>query len=272
VAEGIVPPRRAVAHGRVARLLAPLAVGLGTLGVGAVALWPLRSLSTDEAVAVTRARQPLGDLLHTIVHQEPAQAGFLLILKGAALAGTDERTMRAASVMLALAAALTAVLGALLLGRVEGLVAGIALGANAGAVAASREAAPYALGLLGVVVATLLLVLALERGRAWWWALYGVACVALPLTHPLAASVLLAHAAALVAHREWRSSRLGVGIAAAGMTLAALIVAWAAADRLDAPDGTGGFDSRTSATARRRGRLEPCSGRGAAGLYALIAG
>lgn len=245
VSEGIVTPQAGTSSTptRVAWLLAPLAVGLGTLGVGAIALWPFRSLSTDEAVAVTQARQPLGDLLHTIVHHEPAQAGFLLILKGAALVGTDERTMRAASVIaLALAAALTVVLGTLLLGRVEGVVAGIALGANAGAVAASREAAPYALGLLGVVVATLLLVLALQRRTVWLWALYAIACVLLPLTHPLAASVMVAHAGTLVVRRERREARLCLAVAAVGMTLAVALVTWMAADRLDTPGGGSSLD------------------------------
>ena len=42
-------------------------------------------------------------------------------------------------------------------GALRGLVAGVALAANAGVVEASREARPAALGLLGIVVATLLL-------------------------------------------------------------------------------------------------------------------
>jgi mannosyltransferase len=277
VSEGIVTPqvRASSTHGWVGWLLAPLAVGLGTLAVGAVALWPVRSLSTDEAVAISRARQPLSDLLHTIVHHEPAQTGFLLTLKGAALVGTNEPTMRAPSVIaLALAAVLTVVLGMLLLGHVEGLVAGIALGANAGAVAAAREAAPYALGLLGVVVATLLLVVALGHRRAWLWVLYAVACALLPLTHPLAASVLIAHGAALMTDRDWRSTRLAVGATTAGMALAAALVALMSVDRLDTPDGTSGFDL----AAMGRGLLggsgwSPVLVVGAlAGLAALVAG
>jgi mannosyltransferase len=243
VSEGTVTLQAGVSrtHARLLWMLAPLAVGLGTLTVGAAALLPFRSLSTDEAVAVARARQPLGDLLHTIVHHEPAQAGYLLTLKAATLAGTDERTLRAASVIaLALAAALTVVLGTLLLGRLEGLLAGVALGTNAGAVAVSRDAAAYALGLLGIVVATLLLVAAVERRRPWWWVLYGITCVVLPLTHPLAASVLLAHALALLVRRERHAA--GVGIVAAGMVIATVIVAWMAVDRFDVPGGTGGLD------------------------------
>lgn len=223
----------------VAWTLAPLLVGLGTLAVGVATLAPFRSLSTDEAVALARAREPLRDLLHTIVHDEPAQAGHLLLLEAAALAGTDERTARAASLAaLALAAALLVVLGTRLLGRVEGLVAGIALGASAGPLAVAREAAPYALGLLGIVVATLALVLALERDRGWWWVLYGVACVALPLTHPLAASVLLAHVAALATRRGPHRSRVGLATAAAGLALSAAIVAWLALDRSGTAGGS----------------------------------
>jgi mannosyltransferase len=261
-------------HARRGWVLAPLAVGLGTLVVAAVALWPLRSLSTDEAVAVDRARQPFGDLLHTIAHHEPAQAGYLLTLKAATLAGTDERTLRAASALaLALAAALTVVLATLLLGRVEGLLAGVALGANAGAVAVSVEAAPYALGLLGVVVATLLLVVAIERRSPWLWALYAVACVVLPLIHPLAASVLLAHAAALVVRPGPRGAA-GVVIAAAGLAVAALIVGWLALDRLDAPDGTGGFDLGEAGNGLiRAAGWNPLLALAAiAGLAALLAG
>jgi len=220
VSEGTITFQAGVprTHARLGWMLAPLAVGLGTLVVAAVALWPFRSLSTDEAVAVDRARQPFGDLLHTIAHHEPAQAGYLLTLKAATLAGTDERTLRAASALaLALAAALMVVLATLLLGRVEGLVAGVALGANAGAVAVSVEVAPYALGLLGVVVATLLFVAAVERRSPWLWALYAVACLVLPLIHPLAASVLLAHAAALVVRPGRRDPGAAILIAAAGL-------------------------------------------------------
>jgi mannosyltransferase len=262
-------------HARIGWMLAPLAVGLGTLVVAAVALWPFRSLSTDEAVAVDRARQPFGDVLHTIAHHEPAQTGYLLTLKAATLAGTDERTLRAASVLaLAVAAALMVVLATLLLGRVEGLIAGVALGANAGAVAVSVEAAPYALGLLGVVVATLLLVAAVECRSPWLWALYAIACVVLPLTHPLAASVLLAHAAALVVRPRRRDAGAGVFIAAAGLAVAAVIVVWLALDRLDAPDGTGGFDLGEvgNGLIRAAGWSPLLAVAAIAGLAALLAG
>ena len=219
--------------------LAPPAVGAGTLALGVVSLGDA-PLSTEEAVAVTHARQPVGSLLHTVVHDDPAQAGFLLVLKAAALVGTDERTMRIASlVALSLAAALTVLLGTLLAGRVAGLVGGLALGAHAGTLDAAREVAPYALGILGVVAATLALALAVERGGTWRWGLYAVACATLPLTHPLAASALLAHGAALAVIGE--RARRGLLVVTPGAILAAAAIGWMAVDRHAAPDGTQGL-------------------------------
>jgi mannosyltransferase len=222
--------------------LAPVGVALGSLALGAAALGH-RSLTTNEATSVAQARGPLGALLSTIAHDDPGQAGELLLLKLAATVGADERTIRAPSaIAVALAAGLLVVLGTMLLGRVGGVVAGIALAANAGVVEASREARPYALGLLGIVVATLLFVFALERGGGWRWIPYAIAGAALPLTHPLAASVLAAHGAALIVLRE-RAGLRRAGIAlVSGTVVAGLLLAWMAADRFDAPDGTGGLD------------------------------
>ena len=222
--------------------LAPLAVALGSFALGAVALGN-RSLTTDEAASIAQARASLGTVLSTVVHDDPGQAGWLLLLKLASTLGVDERTLRMPSaIAVALAAGLMVVLGTMLLGRAGGLLAGIALAGNAGVVEASREARPYALGILGIVVATLLLVVALERGGGWRWVPYAVAAAALPLTHPLAASVLAAHGAALLALRD-RADLRRAGIAlVAGTAVAAVLLAWMAADRLDAPDGAGTLD------------------------------
>ena len=247
--------------------LAPLGVALGSLCLGAVALGH-RSLTTDEATSVAQARGSLGALLSRIVHDDPGQAGQLLLLKLAATVGANERTIRAPSaIAVALAAGLLVVLGTMLLGRVGGVVAGIALAVNAGVVEASREARPYALGLLGIVVATLLFVVALERGGGWRWGLYALVGASLPLTHPLAASVLAAHGAALIVRRD-RDDLRRAGIALVIGTIAAgLLLAWMAADRLDAPDGTGGLDLE------RLGRgMAPATGWNPVLVAAAIAG
>ena len=229
-------------HAGFAWRLAPLAVALGSLALGGTFLGR-RSLSTDEAISVAKANAPLRDVLSTVVHHDPGQAGGLLLLKLASVFGDDELTLRAPSaIAVALAAGLIVVLGTMLLGRVGGLVAGIALAANAGVVEASREARPYAFGILGIVLASLLFVCARERGGGVWWVLYAISGAALALTHPLAASVLAAHGAALIAMREREGLRragiaLVVGVAASG-----LLLAWMAADRLDDLDAAGRLD------------------------------
>lgn len=222
--------------------LAPGAVGLGSLALGAVALGH-RSLTTDEAASIAEAREPLGTVLSTIVHDDPGQAGGLLLLKLASTFGSGELTLRAPSaVAVAIATGLLVVLGTMLLGRVGGLVAGIALAVNAGVVEASREARPYALGILGIVVATLLLSFAVEHGGGWRWIPYAVAAAALPLTHPLAASVLAAHGAALVALRDREDLRRAGVALIAGTAVAGLLLVWMAADRIDTPDAAGALD------------------------------
>ena len=226
----------------VAWALAPVAVALGSLALGAVALGH-RSVSTDEAASLAQARGSLGTVLSRIVHDDPGQAGNLLLLKLASTVGDDERAIRAPSaIAVALAAGLLVVLGTMLLGRLGGVVAGIAMAANTGVIEAAREARPAALGILGVVVVTLLFVFALERGGGWRWVVYAVAVAALPLTHPLAASVLAAHGAALLARRD-REDLRRAGIALlAGTAVAGLVLAWMAADRFDTVDGTGELD------------------------------
>ena len=200
--EGIAAAERAGTSRELAWRLAPVGVALGSLALGVVALGH-RSLTVDEAASAAAAQGSLGTVLSRIVHDDPGQAGGLLLLKLARTIGDSELALRLPSaIAVALAAGLLVVLGTMLLERVGGLVAGLAFAVNAGVIEASREARPYALGLLGVVLATLLFVFALERGGGWRWIPYAVIAAALPLTHPLAASVLAAHGAALIALRE----------------------------------------------------------------------
>ena len=253
--------------------LAPVGVALLSLALGAVALGH-RSLTVDEAASAAAAQGSLGTVLSRIVHDDPGQVGGLLLLKLSRTIGDSELALRLPSaIAVALAAGLLVLLGTMLLERVGGLVAGLAFAVNAGVIEASREARPYALGLLGVVLATLLFVFALERGGGWRWIPYAVIAATLPLTHPLAASVLAAHGAALIALRE-RPDLRRAGIAVVlGTVVAGALLAWMAADRFDAPDG-----GRTLDLADLGHGLVHAIGRNpvlviaaAAGLYALFA-
>ncbi len=270
--EGIAVAERAGTSGELAWRLAPAGVALGSLALGVVALGH-RALTVDEAASAAVAQGSLGTVASRIVHDDPGQAGGLLLLKLAGTIGDSELALRLPfAVAVALAAGLLVVLGTLLLERVGGLVAGLAFAVNAGVIQASREARPYSLGLLGVVLATLLLVIALERGGGWRWGPYAVVAAVLPLTHPLAASVLAAHGAALIALRE-RPDLRRAGIAlVAGTAIAGALLVWIAVDRADAPDGAGALDvSRLG-----HGLLHPIGANpvlvvaAAAGLYALF--
>ena len=204
-----------------------------------------RSLSTDEAAAL---RKPRGRRF-TVLVERPSTTIRGRRVSPAAQARdkplvTDERAFRAPSaIAVALAAGLMVVLGTMLLGRLAGVVAGMALAANAGVVEASREARPYA---------------ARDARRsspprsssssrssaaaAGAGSPMRVAAAALPLTHPLAASVLAAHGAALIALRDRPDlRRAGVGAPRRDGRRRALL-AWMAADRYGAPDGAGALD------------------------------
>lgn len=219
------------------RALAPLAVALCSLALGVVALGH-RSLSAAEASLLDRADVAPGDLLSRIVHHDPGQAASLVLARVGSTLGHGEAFLRLPSaVLVAVATGLAVVLGTMLLGRMGGLLTGIAFAGNAGVVEASRESGGYAPGLLGVVGATVLLVWGVQRGGTWRWCAYAVCAALLPLTHPLAASVLLAHAAALASVRD-RSElrRAGVALLVA-LVAAGALLAWMTADRRDAVAG-----------------------------------
>ena len=218
---------------------APLAVAVGSFLLGLVALGH-RSLSTDEAVTLGQADGSLSAVLSRLWHHDPAQTGGVLLLKLGSSFGTDEAALRLpAAVAVALAAGLLVVLGTMLMGRVAGLVGGLAFVLNAGVVEASRSARPYAAGLLGIVLATLLFVWALERG-GFRWGPYVVVAALLPLTHPLAASVLVAQGVALIAVRDRRPDLRAAGIAlVVGGALAAVLLGWMAVERYGDADGAG---------------------------------
>ena len=221
---------------------APLGVAIASLALGVVALGH-RSLSTEEAVALGQADGSWRAVLSRLWHHDPAQTGGVLLVKIGRSVGSDEVALRLpAAVAVAVAAALLVVLATMLMGRVAGLVAGLAFALNAGVVEASRSARPYAAGLLGIVLATLLFLWALERGGGLRWGLYAVAAACLPLTHPVAASVLAAHAVVLIVLRDRRPELRAAGVALlVASVVAGLLLGWMAADRHGDVDGTDGL-------------------------------
>ena len=251
--------------------LAPFAVALGSLLLAVPGLGR-RSLSTDEAGPLVQAEGSTGAVLRRILHENPDHAGSVLLLKLATAFDRGELAVRVPSaIAVALAAGLLVVLATMLLGRTAGLLAGIAFAMNAGVVEASREARPYALGLAGIVLATLLFCWALELGGVRWWA-YGVIAALLPLTHPLAASVLVAHGAALVALRDDPRLRRAGFVVLSSAAVAGVLLVWMARDRYDTPAaaGTLDLDRIVRASAHAAGWNPVLAGAAIAGLVALF--
>jgi mannosyltransferase len=142
------------------------------------------------------------------------------------VAGTSEWALRFPSVVGAMiACALTVVLGRRLVGRWVGLGAGLFLATNPFVVKWSQQARGYTLLLALSLVATLLILRALERGRRLDWALYGLAFAAVVVWHPVA-GLLLAPAHVVLAYQ--RRERLMPHGLLAVVIICALAVPWAA--------------------------------------------
>jgi mannosyltransferase len=218
-----------------------VAAGLVAAGLG-VALLSRRPLTTDEAGALEAARGSLGAVVERALDHDPAQAGYLALLQPVASWSEAAWAVRAPSVVAAVLVAVAGtLLGTHLFGRLGGLAAGCALILNAGLVGASQQARPYALAVAAIVVTSALLVVALERESGWWWGLYALSALSLPLTHPIAISGLVAHVAAVAAAWPLVRPRLAVPALAFACVEAGFLLAAAAIDRADAVDGAGPF-------------------------------
>ncbi|WP_231933609.1 glycosyltransferase family 39 protein [Micromonospora coxensis] len=176
--------------------LATLAAGL--VGIGHAQPW------RDELASWSAATRSLPDLFRLTGTVDAATGPYYLLLHGwVRLAGDSPAALRLPSALaMAAAAGLTAVLGRRLFGARAGLLAGLLLAVLPGTSRYAQEARPYALATLFAVLATLLLVRALDRPGRARWAGYAAAVAALGLTHLLALTLLAAHAVVVLAARR----------------------------------------------------------------------
>jgi uncharacterized membrane protein len=122
------------------------------------------------------------------------------------LVGTSEWAMRFPSVFGAiLASALVVVLARKLFDRRVALVAGLLLASSPYFVKWSQQARAYPYLAAAAIVATLLLLRALERDGRWPWALYGLAFTGLLVTHAVAGLMLVPAHAVLIWQRRQRA-------------------------------------------------------------------
>ena len=179
----------------------------------------------DEALAVTIARRPLGDLLETVQLVRGGAPLHFLLAKLVAELGGGLAATRAVSV----AFALVAVVGVGLLARaltseLEGALCAWVIALSPVALYYGQFARMYSMFLAFSVLALWALVRALETGRPRWWWLTAALLALDVYTHPyglLVAVIAALSAGAALARRprrEWRAPLL-----AAGASLAAVL-------------------------------------------------
>ena len=166
---------------------------LGLIRLGAPALW------YDEAYTYRQIHKSY------IEQFEGYQPFYYWIQKPwTSLAGTSEWAMRFPSVVGAmLASALLVVLARKLFDRRIALLSGLFLATSPYFVKWSQQARAYPLLVAGSLVATLLLLRALDRDSRSAWAMYGIAYAVLLVSHAVVVLLLLpVHAVLIVQRRE----------------------------------------------------------------------
>ncbi|MEU1603618.1 glycosyltransferase family 39 protein [Micromonospora matsumotoense] len=179
----------------------PLLVTLiaGCWGISSAQPW------RDELATWSAATRPVGDLLRLTRTVDAATGPYYLVVHGwTGVFGDSVAALRLPSVLaMAGAAGLTGVLGRRLSGAPAGLLAGLLFAVLPGTSRYAQEARPYALVTLLAVLATVLLVRALDRPGRLRWAGYAAAVAGLGLAHLLALGLLAAHAVAVLTFAAW---------------------------------------------------------------------
>ncbi len=211
-----------------------LALIVGLAGLGR------RSLDVDEAAIVAAAHGSFADVLDRAFSDDPARAGYLAVLQPLVAWNDAEEWVRLPSVAASVVAAIAIYrLGRRLAGRHAGAAASVVLATSLGVMGVSRAVEPLAMALAAMLLSSALFARAVERGNAVWWAVYAVSAALLPLTHPIAASALVAQLAAIAVARREIDLRLALPAAAVAVVESGLFLAAAVIDRTDAPDGAG---------------------------------
>ena len=197
-------------------LVSMVALVLGLIRLGTPSFW------VDEAFTARAIDRSLPDLIDRQYHV----LYYALGKPWALVAGTSEWALRFPSVLgTMLACALLVVLAHKLFAGWTALASGLFLAASPFLVKWSQQARSYTLLLAISLVATLLLLRALERGSRAAWAAYGIAFTALVVWHPVAGVLLVPAHVVLLAQR--REHVLPHGLLAA-VIICAVAVPWAA--------------------------------------------
>ena len=180
------------------------ALVVGGYRLGGASLW------RDEAYTLDVAQRSTGQIFNLLLHVDAVHGPYYLGMHAVIrLFGSSEAALRLPSlVATSLAAGILALLGRRL-ARASGLPAPAATGLLAGLlqVAApqttyyAQDARPYGLVTLFAVAATYLLIVAVERGGARWWAAYAAAVALTGVASLFALLILTAHGVTLLLTR-----------------------------------------------------------------------
>ncbi|MGX4652376.1 glycosyltransferase family 39 protein [Micromonospora sp. SCSIO 07396] len=185
----------------------------------------------DELATWSAATRPVGDLFRLTRTVDAATGAYYLVVHGwTGVFGDSVAALRLPSVLaMAGAAGLTGVLGRRLFGVSAGLLAGLLFAVLPGTSRYAQEARPYALVTLLAVLATVLLVRALDGPGRLRWAGYAAAVAGLGLAHLLALGLLAAHAVAVLTFAAWGPPSSGVTRESWGRRLRGWLLAVSAA-------------------------------------------
>lgn len=185
---------------RIAAWLVP-ALLMGALGVVRAGTPGLR---TEELATWDRAASSWRDNWSMLGSGDVTGTPYHLLMRAwAALFGSSDLALRAPSILaMTAAAALVGALAARLFAPGTGVLAGVVFALLPASARYAQEAQPYALTLLAAVLATSLLVPAIDRPRFWRFAGYAGAVVLLGLCNVVALLLLVGHGWAVFAFRR----------------------------------------------------------------------
>ncbi|MFJ6198154.1 glycosyltransferase family 39 protein [Micromonospora sp. NPDC092111] len=220
---------------RVAAWLVP-ALLMGALGVVRAGVPGLR---TEELATWGRATSSWRDNWSTLGAGDATVVPYHLLIRGwTEVFGSSDLALRAPSVLaMAGAAALVGRLAARMFTPGTGVLAGVLLALLPTSTRYAQEAQPYALTLLVAVLATSLLVPAMDRPGSWRFAGYGGALLVLGLSDVFALLLLAGHGWVVFAFRRPAAVRWLVAASVGALPGAALL--WLTTRHGALPPGSG---------------------------------
>ena len=185
---------------------------LGGLGLSWPGLW------TDEFATWGMAGAPWSQFWPVLRWVDAVLAPYYVLMHlWSTIAGTSDLALRLPSLAAMVGtAALVGWLGARLASPRQGLAAGLVFAVLPASTRFAQEARPYALTAFFAVLATCLLVVALDRRARWWFVAYALAVAALGGLHVVAVLLLVGHGWLVFAWRRrlawWWGASAALGL------------------------------------------------------------